>query len=251
MEKRRTIAGFTLVELLVVIAIIAILMAILLPALRAARERARSIKCMSNQRNFGQALMQYTGDFDEYMVVSQGSRGAEWLLELRGYLDNREVYWCASAPKAAQWDGEPFPLGGSGRLFSYGFNDWGWSEGKSAGTGQLQGIGVAAPGDRKKIAALKNPAEMILLLDSNSVGIWDTVVDPLDDVNIGEGPGYRHIMGANVVFVDGHSRWYKVDYLVGRRYTDINTGEVIVRNPKGLALSRLWNANNKHHDDWN
>lgn len=48
--------AFTLVKLLVVIAIIAVLLALLLPAIIAAREKARQVKCISNLRQQGIAL---------------------------------------------------------------------------------------------------------------------------------------------------------------------------------------------------
>ncbi len=70
-RKNQSSHGFTLIELLVVIAIIAILAAILFPVFAQAREKARSISCLSNTKQLGLSVMMYVQDYDEMYPMRQ------------------------------------------------------------------------------------------------------------------------------------------------------------------------------------
>ena len=65
-KKASQFEGFTLIELLVVISIIALLISILLPALGNARSAAKSMACLSAERQFGVSILAYAEDNDGY-----------------------------------------------------------------------------------------------------------------------------------------------------------------------------------------
>src|SRR5437899_1864185 len=73
--QRGPITGFTLIELLVVIAIIAILAALLLPVLAKAKDEARRIQCINNEKQMTLAWAMYPADNGERLVLNGGEHG--------------------------------------------------------------------------------------------------------------------------------------------------------------------------------
>jgi prepilin-type N-terminal cleavage/methylation domain-containing protein/prepilin-type processing-associated H-X9-DG protein len=92
---RKSTFAFTLIELLVVIAIIAILAAMLLPALSKAKEKARTVSCISNLKQWGLAFRMYADDHQD-RVPEEGNT-------TQGIADqtvskNRTTAWYNSVP---------------------------------------------------------------------------------------------------------------------------------------------------------
>ncbi|MBC7805406.1 MAG: prepilin-type N-terminal cleavage/methylation domain-containing protein [Akkermansiaceae bacterium] len=88
--------AFTLIELLIVIAIIAILAAILMPVFAQAREKARSVSCISNLKQISNSLVMYGQDYDDGVLAwtkridptVTSRRHLYWTWLLQPYLKN-------------------------------------------------------------------------------------------------------------------------------------------------------------------
>jgi prepilin-type processing-associated H-X9-DG protein len=104
--KGLAIAGITTgaVGVVLVIVQIAILAGMLLPALNAAREKARRISCASNLKGIGFAIRMYSQENNEQFPDKNGAEGLE-MLRAGGYLENTKVCTCPSTTTVPAMDG--------------------------------------------------------------------------------------------------------------------------------------------------
>ena len=206
----KRLVHFTLIELLVVIAIIAILAAMLLPALSAARERARAASCTSKLKNLILQANMYADDnhdyyFNPFEKIDNVSTYWFWQSShpFASYIDNRWIR--TNTYSASTLPGGPMdcPSNQTGRvsLFSdYGMNAM-MSQHASRANYDCRPRGYAANLDNLLVFADGN-----LPTTSSDLGAsnyqWAVKWDGSGDS--GEGIWFGHGKYANVAYGDGH-----------------------------------------------
>ena len=252
--------GFTLIELLVVIAIISILAAILFPVFARARESARRASCLSNLKQIGLAIIQYTQDYDErYPAALDGPMGGpyktqtkagwpgakfringsshlvSWMDMIFPYVKSTQIFVCPSQPDSHTLTGgylDASSYGYSGAISGYDNDHYGkgWNS---------RNLG-------NSLADIQRPSEVGMVFYALSQYNNQNSAYRFAQASVisGNNPNYSpHFQGTNFCFADGHVKWIKTSKIAGHYtvYTGFPSDNPASGNPDSMYANPFWN----------
>jgi prepilin-type N-terminal cleavage/methylation domain-containing protein/prepilin-type processing-associated H-X9-DG protein len=230
-HRRNRKNGFTLIELLVVIAIIAILAAILFPVFAQAREKARSITCVSNVKQVMLGELMYVQDYDETHSWTWGwaTDWKPWHQQIAPYIKNQQLWKCPDDAWNHGQDGTDSTKPAIPVSYSQNFCAPAWGECPDAwGWGSDSPSYLMSPAGAAQ-ASESAPASTIFTAPRQnwyhqwSEGWATEVFWNNGEFNMNQGGAAVHSGGTNYALCDGHVKFMRKEQTtkpVGNQVTD-------------------------------